>query len=41
MDIRNVFDSVRALRVRSEGAFKMAGEPRGQGNIAANIIRAC
>ena len=40
MDIRNVFDSVGAIRVRSEGAFKIAGEPRRQGNIAtANTIR--
>lgn len=41
MDVRNVFDSARAIRVRGEGAFKMAGEPRGQGDIAANIIRSC
>lgn len=33
MDVRNVFDSVRAIRVRGEGAFKMAGEPRGQGTL--------
>lgn len=39
MDIMNVFDLVRAIRVRNEGTFKVAGEPKAQGNIDANIIR--